>query len=62
MELTIMDVLLLMLSFMFVFIGLAMRRLRSRMEADMQKNTLPFMAMRHMFKKIDYGHEKKKKR
>jgi hypothetical protein len=61
-ELSIMDYLLIILAGLFIFIAIAMRRLRNRMEADMQKDNLPFMSMRHMFKKVEHGHEKKKKR
>ena len=60
-EITIMDILLLILSLLFVGISFAMRRLRNRMEADMRKNVVPFVGMRHMFKKIDYNHKKKKR-
>ena len=62
MELTIMDALLPVLAILFVGLAFGIRRLRSRMEADLQKNNLPFMSMRHMFRKVDHGHEKKKKR
>jgi hypothetical protein len=60
-EITVMDILLLVLSALFVSIGFAMRRLRNRMEADMKKNVIPFMGMRHMFKRIETGHAKKKR-
>jgi hypothetical protein len=60
-ELSIMDVLLFVLSVLFVGISFAMRRLRSHLEADMRKNVVPFMGMHRMFKKIDYSHKKKKR-
>jgi len=46
---------------LFVSIGFAMRRLRNRMEVEMKKNVVPFVGMRHMFKRIDYNHKKKKR-
>ena len=49
-EITVMDVLLGILAVLFASIGLAMRRLRNRMEADMKKNIVPYMGMRHMVK------------
>ena len=59
-EVTIMDLLLLILSVLFLGIGFAMRRLRGKMEMDMRKNLMPFMSMRHMFKKIEHGPKKKR--
>lgn len=59
-EVTIMDILLLVLSVLFLGIGFAMRRLRGKMEMDMRKNLMPFMSMRHMFKKIEHGPKKKR--
>jgi hypothetical protein len=58
-EITVMDILLLILSVLFVSIGFAMRRLRNHMEADMRKNVIPFMGMRHMFKRIGTGKKKR---
>ena len=55
-----MDILLLTLSVLFLGIGFAMRRLRGKMEMDMRKNLMPFMSMRHMFKKIEHGPKKKR--
>ena len=60
MELSIMDILLIILAGLFAFIAFAMRRLRRRMELDMRKNSLPFMSMHHMFKKIEHGPKKKR--
>jgi hypothetical protein len=60
-EITVMDILLLILSVLFAGIGLAMRRLRNHMEADMRKNMIPFMGMRHMFKRIEHNPKKKKR-
>ena len=59
-EVSVMDILLLVLSSLFLGIGFAMRRLRNRMEMDMRKNLLPYMSMRHMFKKIEHGPKKKR--
>ena len=56
-EITVMDMLLLVLAVLFLGIGFAMRRLRNRMEADLRKNIMPYMGMRHMFR-----HKIKKKR
>lgn len=58
-EITVMDILLLILSVLFVSIGFAMHRLRNHMEADMRKNVIPFMGMRHMFKRIEHGKKKR---
>jgi len=49
-EFTVMDILLLVLSILFLSIALAMRRLRIKMENDMKKNITPFMGMRHMIR------------
>jgi hypothetical protein len=59
-EVSIMDLLLLILSVLFLGIGFALRRMRGRMETDMRKNLMPFMSMRHMFKKIEHGPKKKR--
>ena len=57
-EVTVMDILLLILAALFLGIGFAMRRLRNRMEADLKKNVLPYMTMRHMFRhKVHEGHK-----
>ena len=62
MEITVMDVLLGILAVLFLSIGLAMRRLRSRMEADMKKNIVPYMGMRHMVRHNPHeSHAKRKK-
>ena len=49
-ELSVMDLLLIILSVLFLSIALAMRRLRIKMENDMKKNVVPFLGMRHMIK------------
>jgi len=59
-EITVMDILLLVLSALFLGIGFAMRRLRNRMETDMKKNIMPYMSMRHMFKHRVGEHQVKK--
>ncbi len=59
-DISIMDLLLLVLSVLFLGLGFALRRLRGRMEMDMRKNLMPFMSMRHMFKKIEHGPKKKR--
>jgi hypothetical protein len=61
-EITVMDILLLVLSALFLGIGFAMRRLRNKMEVDMRKNIMPYMGMRHMFKHKMGEHQIKKKR
>lgn len=58
-EITVMDVLLGILAVLFASIGLAMRRLRNRMEADMKKNIVPYMGMRHMVKHNPHESQKK---
>jgi len=61
-EVTVMDILLLVLSILFLSIGFAVRRIRNRMEVDMKKNVIPFMGMKHMFKRIQTGKHKKGKK
>ena len=58
-EITVMDILLGILAVLFATIGLAMRRLRSRIEADMKKNIVPYMGMRHMVKHKPHENQKK---
>ncbi len=60
-ELSVMDILLLVLSVLFFSIALAMRRLRNKMEADMKKNVTPFLGMRHMIRHKVHEHGKKKR-
>jgi hypothetical protein len=62
MEFTILDMLLLVLAALFIGIGIFMRRLRNRMEADMKKNVVPYMGMRHLIKHKHHEKPKKKKR
>jgi len=59
-EITVLDVLLLVLAAMFFSIALAMRRLRNKMLADLRKNIVPFMGMRHMIRHSI--HEKKRRK
>ncbi|MCX6814342.1 MAG: hypothetical protein NTY20_01690 [Candidatus Aenigmarchaeota archaeon] len=61
-EVSVMDILLLVLSVLFLGIGFAMRRLRNKMEVDMRKNIMPYMSMRHMFKHKVGEHKIKKKK
>jgi len=61
-EVSVMDILLLVLSVLFLGIGFAMRRLRNKMEVDMRKNIMPYMGMRHMFKHRVGEHQIKKKK
>jgi hypothetical protein len=58
-ELSIMDILLIVLALLFVGIAFGIRRLRFRMEADLRKSTIPLVGLRHMYKKIDYGKKRK---
>lgn len=60
MDITILDMLLLVLSALFAGIGLAMRRLRAKMEADMKKNVTPFMGLRHAMRHKVGEHKRKK--
>jgi hypothetical protein len=61
-EVTVMDILLLLLSALFLGIGFAMRRLRNKMEADLRKNIMPYMSMKHMFKHNVGEHQIKKQK
>jgi hypothetical protein len=60
MELSILELLLIVLTFLFLGIGFAMRRLRGKMEADMRKNVTPFMGLRHAMKHNVGGHKRKR--
>jgi len=61
-EATVMDILLLVLSALFLGIGFAMRRLRNKMEADLRKNIMPYMGMRHMIRHRVHEQPETKKR
>ena len=59
MELTILDMLLIVLAFLFLGIGFAMRRLREKMEADLRKNVSPFLGLRHAMKHTSSNKKKR---
>ncbi|MEM7815910.1 MAG: hypothetical protein QXN71_02210 [Candidatus Aenigmatarchaeota archaeon] len=61
-EVTIMDMLLAVLSLLFLGIALAMRRLRAKMEADLKKNITPYMGLKYMYRHGVHESNKKSKK
>ena len=57
MELSVLDMVLIVLTLLFLGIAYGMRRLRSKMELDMRKNVSPFMGLRHVMR---HSHKKKR--